>query len=347
MTADPRRGERGVVLLLVLVILTLTIGSVYAFAARTTVDVLAVRHRAERARAELLARSGVDLATRAIIDDSTTSEDPYAAAQETSEDAWRLLGRQPIEVPGGGVLELSIRDAASKLNLNGLIDEKGVPRPESADFLKQALTLIIEQMPGRAEEKRYDPGEIADAILDWIDTDTQTRLGDEEKVSMSRPNAPVQPLDRPLLTLAELDGVPGIDGPLLETLDYYFTCYPLVPALDATGMNPNTAPPHVLALLYHGTEGDHRLIEKDDLFRVLRGRREGKIFCEQADQDRCVEIAPEIGSVGETVFPPLAYHSDVFEIESTGRVNDARVRILAVLDRSDPSTPNLLSYRIE
>jgi type II secretory pathway component PulK len=342
-----RRGERGVVLLLVLVILTLTIGSVYAFQIRTTVDVIAVHHRADRARAQMLARSGVELATRAIIDDATTSEDPYAASQETAEDAWRLVSRQPIELPGGGVVELAIQDAASKINLNGLIDEKGVPRPESAEFLKQALTFIIEEMPGRDEDKFYEPDEIAEAILDWIDADTQNRLGDDEKEVMSRANAPVQPLDRPLLTLAELDGVPGIDGALLETLDYYFTCFPLVPTLDQSGVNPNTAPPHVLALLYHGTEGDHRLIERDDLFRVLRGRREGKIFCEQADQERCVEIGPEIGSVGETVFPPLTYHSDVFEIASTARVNESRVRIVAVLDRSDPASPTLLSYRIE
>lgn len=347
MSRADARGESGVVLLLVLVILTLTIGSVYAFQIRTTVDVIAVHHRTDRARAQMLARSGIDLATRAIIDDSTTAEDPYAAAQETAEDAWRLLSRQPIEVPGGGVVELVIQDAASKINLNGLIDEKGAPRPESAEFLKQALTFIVEQMPGRDEDKPYKPDEIAEGILDWIDADAQNRLGDDEKEAMARPNAPVQPLDRPLLTLAELDGVPGIDGPLLETLDYYFTCFPLVPTLDASGLNPNTAPAHVLALLYHGTEGDHRLIDKDDLFRVLRGRREGKIFCEQADQERCAEIAPEIGSVGETVFPPLTYHSDVFEISSTGRVNESRVRIVAVLDRSDPASPALLSYRIE
>ncbi len=347
MRRGERRGERGVVLLLVLVILTLTIGSVYAFQARTTVDVIAVRYRSERARAELLARSGVDLATRAIIDDSTTSEDPYAASQETADDAWRLLARQPIVVPGGGVVELAIRDAGSKLNLNGLIDEKGVARPESGEFLKQALGFIVEEMPGRAEDKPYKPDELAEAILDWLDVDTQNRLGEDENEAMSRANVPVKPLDRPLLTLAELDGVPGLDAALLETLDFYFTCFPLVPPLDAIGVNPNTAPAYVLALLYHGTEGDHRLIDKDDLFRVLRGRREGKIFCEQADQERCVEIAPEIGSVGETVFPPLTYRSDVFEIESTGRVDEARVRIVAVLDRSDPASPAMLSYRIE
>ena len=143
------------------------------------------------------------------------------------------------------------------------------------------------------------------------------------------------------------DLVPGLDAALLDTLDHYFTCFPLVPRLDAIGVNPNTAPPHVLALLYHGTADDRRLIDRDDLFRVLRGRREGKIFCAQADEDRCVQIETEIGRVGESVFPPLAYQSDVFEIRSTGRVQESRVRIVAVVDRSDPSQPQTLSYRIE
>jgi type II secretory pathway component PulK len=346
--AEPRaRREDGVVFLLVLVILVLTIGSVYAFARTTIVDVFSIRQRSERVRAERLARAGVDLATRAIVDDSIVQEDPYVAAQETNGDAWRWLARHPIEVGSDARIELEIRDSGSRVNLNGLVDTSGKPQPESLEFLRQALERIVENMPGRKEEKRYDPEEIAEAILDWLDLDQTTRLGDEEAVAYSRSGPPASPLDRPLLALGELEAVPGIDPALLESLAFYFDCQPLFPRADAIGVNPNTAPPHVLALLYHGTAQDRRLAAEEDVFRVLRARREGKIFCESADEDRCVEIVTEIGRVGETFFPPLVYRSDVFEIQSTGTVGSARARVSAVIDRSDPVEPRILAWRLE
>jgi type II secretory pathway component PulK len=344
--AAPRR-EDGVVFLLVLVILVLTIGSVYAFARTTIVDVFSIRQRSDRARAELLARSGVDLAVRVLIDDSVLAADPYIAAQETEDDAWRWLSRAPIDVGSGGHIELAIRDSGERINLNGLVDLEGKPLPESREFLRQALERIVDDMPGREEEKPYDPEELADAILDWLDVDTATPLGDDETTAYSRAGPPARPLDRPLLAIGELEGVPGVDAALLETLGWYFECQPLFPAADAIGMNPNTAPPHVLALLYHGTAQDRRLLEAEDIFRVLRARREGKIFCGAADEDRCVAIETEIGRVGETFFPPLVYTSAVFEIQSTGVFGHARARITTVIDRSDPAEPQKLSWRVE
>jgi type II secretory pathway component PulK len=335
------------VFLLVLVILVLTIGSVYAFARTTVLDVFSIRQRSERVRAEQLARSGFDLATRAIIDDAVLSADPYAAAQETARDAWQVLGRQPIEVGPDARIVLAIRDSGARINLNGLVDVSGKAHAESADFLRQALERIVDDMPGRAEEKPYDPEELAEGILDWIDADRTTPIGDEESVAYGRNGPPVRPLDRPLLSLGELESVPGVDAVLLETLAWYFDCQPLFPGTDASGVNPNTAPPHVLALLYHGTAQDRRLLAEEDVFRILRARREGKIFCTAADEDRCVAIETEIGRVGETFFPPLVYTSDVFEIQSTGVVGSARARITAVIDRTTPAEPVKLAWRME
>jgi type II secretory pathway component PulK len=343
----PARREEGVVFLLVLVILVLTIGSVYAFARTTIVDVFSIRQRSERVRAERLARSGVDLAIRTIVDDAVVQDDPYVAAQETDGDAWRWISRHPIEVGDGAWIELRIRDSGARINLNGLVDAKGKALPESQEFLRQALERIVADMPGRAEEKRYDPRELAEAILDWLDLDETTPLGDEEAVAYSRSGPPASPLGRPLLTLGELEAVPGVDAALLEALAWYFDCQPLFPGADAIGVNPNTAPPHVLALLYHGTSQDRRLLREEDVFRILRARRESKIFCEAADEDRCVDIDTEIGRVGETFFPPLVYRSDVFEIQSTGAVGSARARITTVVDRSDPVEPETLAWRLE
>jgi type II secretory pathway component PulK len=345
------RDEEGVVLLLVLVVIVLTIISVYAFARTAVLEVIGMRQSADHDRAELLARSGLELAYRVLADalpqESEGEDGPLVTQLETSQDAWSLLGEVPIPVPGEGKLRVSIRDAGSRLSLNGLLDADGQALPESRAFLMAALERIIENMPGRPEEKPYEPEELADAILDWIDSDDTTRMGDDEASSYERLRAAGRPLDRPILTLRELADLPEMDGALLAELAQYFTAYPLFPILGGGGVNPNTAPPHVLGLIYYGTEDDRRLADEEDVFRILRAREEGRVFCSGEDEERCVTFASETERAGETVFPPLALSAQVFTIESRAQVREARARIVATIERGDAAAPRLLEYRFE
>jgi type II secretory pathway component PulK len=342
------RDEEGVVLLLVLVVIVLTIISVYAFARTTVLDVIGLRRSIDGDRAELLARSGLELAYRALADDVAGGEEDDLSAQiETPRDAWAVLGAQPIEVPGGGTLRVSVRDSGSRFNLNALIDSEGEAHADSRPFLTAALERIIDKMPGRPEEKHYEPEELADAILDWIDADELTRLGDDEVSSYERLRAEGSPLDRPIFTLRELAGVPGMDASLLAELEEYFTPYPLFPILRNGGVNPNTAPPHVLGLIYYGTEDDKHLSTEEEVFRILRAREEGRVFCAAEADERCVTFASEMERVGETVFPPLKLTSKVFTIESRATVATTTSRIVVTLDRSDPTQPRMLEYGVE
>jgi type II secretory pathway component PulK len=337
-----------VVLLLVLVVIVLTIISVYAFARTTVLEVIGLRQSVYRDRAELLARSGLELAYRALADDRSLEDENSVSAQaETLRDAWAILGEEPISVPGGGRLRVSIQDAGSRFNLNALIDAEGEPFADSRPFLAAALERIIENMPGRPEEKLYEPEDLADAILDWIDSNDTTRLGDDEVSSYERMRPAGRPLERPIFTLRELAGLPGMDAPLLAELEEYFTPYPLFPIFQNAGVNPNTAPPHVLGLIYYGTEDDKQLATEEDVFRILRAREEGRVFCRGEVDERCVTFASEIGRAGETVFPPLKLASDVFAIESRATVAGATARVVAVVDRADPAELRLLEYRAE
>jgi type II secretory pathway component PulK len=340
--------EEGVVLLLVLVVIVLTIVSVYAFARTTVLDVVGLRQGILRDRAELLARSGLEIAQRALADDlSRADTNPLAAQTETLLDAWAILGEEPIEVPGGGELRVSIRDSGSRFNLNALLDSDGEPLTDSRPFLEAALERIIDNMPGRPEDKLYEPGELADAILDWIDSNDTTRMGDDEVSTYERMRAAGSPLERPLFTLAELAGLPGMDAPLLAELEQYFTPYPLFPIFQNAGVNPNTAPTHVLGLIYYGTADDMALATQDDVFRILRAREDGRVFCSGAADERCVTFASEIGRAGETVFPPLQLSSNVFNIESRATVAGASFRIIATVDRTEPASPRMLEFQVE
>ena len=335
------RGEEGVVLLLVLVLIVLTISSVYAFARDAFLEVTRIRERSERARAELLARSGEEIARRTLADDATVSVGDLQLMYESSLDPWALLAHEVIRLPDGGEIRLSIRDSGSRINLNGLVDLDGNRHGErSLSFLRALLEHVIDEMPGRTEEKLYQPAELAEAILDWIDSDEVTRFGDE-RVFYGEQGSGARPLDRPLIALRELESVPGMDERLLDALEHYFTIYPMFPAPSRVGVNPNTAPAHVMAVIW----ADEQLLGRDDVFRALSRRAQGRIFCASQAEGECESFAEEILEL-QTPFPPLRYGSSVFEIESEGYYGGARVRIVATVDRSDPADIITLHHRM-
>jgi type II secretory pathway component PulK len=360
-----QHNESGVVLLLVMVLIAVSISIAYATAKTSAVDVLSARQREHLARAQVLARSGVAIATRALLDDAGGGLQPGAPGEaqttgaiqsqiEGPDDAWALLGRQPIVLEGGGVLKIHVSDAGSKIGINALLGPDGKrigAETDSLDkshtFLDAALEAIVEATPelrqlGLNDEKR---GDLADAILDWIDSDDETRIGTPEASHYARADG--RPLDRPLISLDELATVPGLEPLLLDALHAYFSPYPLYPTEEGGGggINPNTAPPHVLALLYHGAM-DMRMVDEDQVFHILKVREEGNVFCTGGgSQGGCVDFATEMDI--HDVFPPLSYSGSLFHVDVEASYQNARACVHSVIDRSFPETPAVLLQRLD
>ena len=74
----------------------------------------------------------------------------------------------------------------------------------------------------------------------------------------------------------ELRLVEGFDAQLVNALRPYVDVLPLA---KADGINPNTAPSWVLALLYHGQPGSERLAQEDTVRRILDIRDQKGILC--------------------------------------------------------------------
>ncbi len=349
VAADRRReGEEGVILVLLTFILMMAAVTAYFFVDISMVEIHSTYQRATRAKADLLAKSGVELAKRAILDDLFYSEDPLTIELESNLDPWALLSQTEIEVAGDGTLRVSIQDAGNRINLNALFDPTGTAQPESADFLTAVLEKLIDDLPGRTEEKFYKIEELVEGIIDWIDWDEETRLGDDEEDYYKGKKARGVPLNRPIFALQELDGIPGLDDALMTSLQAHFTTQPLFPKQDEGGVNPNTAPPHVLALLFHGSSGDKRLLDRDEVFRILKAREEdGRVFCPSTLNDACESLPEVLGRVGQdTIFPPVAYTTEVFTVKSVARFGETKSCIFTVLDRQDPSDMQTLLYRM-
>lgn len=347
-----RTRSDGVVLALVLVIALILSTAIITFMRRATLDAMIVHNRDRAARAEALARGGVQLAIalllQDLIDEQELGSRSDVVAGDTLNDNWARVGGTVITTPDGDELQIQIRDTGARLNLNSVVDiaqPAATPDPQAEEFLTEFLDKVIAEIPGPPGEKIYQPRELARALIDFIDADEIGLGGSSEDDYYQAQDPPYRAANRPLLSVDELRMVEGFDAKLVEALRPYVTVYPLV---VRTGINLNTASPHVLAAVYHGAAiGDGRLADEDTVRRILQVREENGIVCDQheTDTERCT-MASELLE-GE-IFPPTSSPASAgaFRVLSRATVGDMQRTVEAVIDRSTPSQPRLLFWQI-
>jgi type II secretory pathway component PulK len=128
---------------------------------------------------------------------------------------------------------------------------------------------------------------------------------------------------------------------LVEGLRPYATVHP---RSGGSGINPNTAPPHVLAAIYHGSQGSRRLASEDTVRRILRAREEGRILCQEVGaDDRCI-LASEI--IDGSIFPPASFAGTarVFTVVAEATVGEITRSLEAVIDLGG-GRPTILGWR--
>ena len=341
-----RRREAGVALAVVLIFAMLLAAGIATFLRRAVVDSLIIRHRDAAAEAEALARGGVDVALALLYED-LLAEGRSDFRVETLSDPWARIADVPLE-EGDALLRLRILDAGSRLNLNALLDEEG-RADEHAQFLLEALfEKVLAEMERDERDAEYGPDDLARNLLDYIDADDTGPDGRLEDDYYQRQDPPYRAANRPLLSVDELGLVQGFDGELVEALRPYVTVHPYA---GGGGINPNTAPPHVLALLYSQDALDarsSRLASAEQVRQILERRERGDIFCDESFEDenrslRCVGLSEVIPG---QIYPPPSFRSDVFLVTAEARVGEVTRPVEAALRRSRQDTPPLLSWRL-
>jgi general secretion pathway protein K len=355
MSAVARRNRRrqGVVLLVVLFFALLLTGSVATFVRRSTVDALIARNLDAQAEADALARGGLLLSWALLAEDRLQELSGVAPAGDSLLDPWARVADHPLVTPSGTSLRLRIEDAGARLNLNSLFekDEAGDwrVRKETPAFLTAVLEKVIDELPVAARPRDYEPDELAANLIDFVDGDDVTSKGGPEDDYYQRQNPPYRALNRPLLSFDELRLVEGFDAQLVDALRPYLTVYPFAALgcgkpTEGCGVNLNTAPPHVLALLWYDDGVQKRLADEDTVRRILRVRSEGGLLCgENASAQGCTPIR-EI--VPNAIFPPPTFSTQVFEVTAEGIVGDVHRSFVAVVDRKSPAQPVLLSWQV-
>ncbi len=326
-------------LLVVMFFMLLAVAGIATFLRRATVDGLVARNREFAARAEALARGGIQLATALLLQDKLDEAESQFQV-ESLEEIWARGVAQPILTDDGGELRLHVEDAGGRINLNALVED-GVVRHESLSeaFLRDLLDRVISEIPGGDEQRDFDSAELARNLIDYIDEDDVRIFGGLEDDYYLAQRPPYRAANRPLLSVDEVAMVEGFTRPLVEALRPYVSVYPL---RGGDGINPNTAPPWVLALVYHGV-GDHRFAREETVRDLLQLRENGSTLCEGETGEQCTAIGQTVD--GE-IFPPPTYTTDVFRVESIARYGDVQRTLVAWVDRSDPAEPVWLAWEI-
>ena len=178
-----------------------------------------------QARAVLLA--GADWARALLADDRRLSNVDHLG------EPWALkLPPLPVE---NGELVGQIEDQQAAFNLNNLVTEGKINVAQLAHLRSLLATLGL-------------PDELADALADWIDADSepQPRDGAEDAYYLAL-DPPYVTANRPLIDVAELALVRGFDDNVRARLRPYVSALP-----GFTAVNVNTAPAEVLAAMIEG-----------------------------------------------------------------------------------------------
>src|SRR3990172_9408115 len=232
MTSRPeRRGERGMALVLTLLVLVLLVTAVLEFDRSTRTMVKAAGNFRDGMKAFHLGRSGIAAAQALLKDDLVRH-----GGRDDLTELWATpLPPFPL---GDGTVAAWIQDEGGKINVNTLVTPSGT---------KPSVPLQIEQLKRLFRLKGLDPAPV-DAIVDWLDRDEIEEPSGAESAYYERLDRPYRCRNGRMDTLAELHLVKGISDEVYRAISPYLTVYENKFGGD-NKINVNTADPLVLRTL--------------------------------------------------------------------------------------------------
>ncbi|RME72733.1 MAG: hypothetical protein D6776_08190, partial [Planctomycetota bacterium] len=235
-----RRPERGVALIMALLLLSLLTVMVSQVVFSATVDAGIARNARDDLKLQMAARSGVTLARTWLRDDL---ESEGGAQLDSLREPWASEAvAQPTAV-GDVEIRIELVDAERRLPVNQLAEPRSQP----------VIARILRDLCGYLGIP--DAPEVAARIRDYIDTD---REGEYEEGARNGPVADVSELfDVPELDPAVLLGGTGEDGAEFEGLLPYLTTW------GAGQINVNTCPDALFWAIIPPTDPAGQPIDRD------------------------------------------------------------------------------------
>ncbi len=308
-----KADERGVALLLALLVLTLLTALILEFDAEARREYREAAAFRDGYKADMLTRAAVKAAGAVLLQDflrERTSGNRFDALT----DIWAM----PIKnyTIGDGTLTAQLEDERGKLNLNDLATSSG----NDGDQKKK-----IGRVKRLFELLQISPN-LVDALVDWLDQDEIPQPAGAESLYYQSQKPPYRSANGPLPSLVDLRLVKGFTPEIVERLARYVTILPV----EAGGVvNLNTADPIVIQTLDSS-------ITQSLAMEIVQGRP----YKTKNDLER-------VGSFQELrsqLLNDYDVKSDFFSARLTITVNETTKSAFAILKREPSKGASTVEY---
>jgi general secretion pathway protein K len=298
-----KADERGVALLMALLVLSLLVALILEFDAEARREYREAAAFRDTFKARMLTRAAVQ-AARAVLQQDFFRDRQTGVSYDALTDIWAM----PIKnyAIGDGLLSAQIEDEQGKLNLNDLAAGAGNDLDRIAKVMRvKRLFELLQISP-----------DLVDAAIDWVDQDDRPEPAGAESLYYQSQKPPYRAANTPLQTLGDLRLVKGFTPEIIAKLSRYLTVYPFDGA--PVTVNLNTADPLVIQAL------DPRITQTMAM-EIVQGRP----YKNKNDLDR-------IGSfeeIGRSMRGQYDIRSGFFSARLAITVNETTKSALAVLRR--------------
>ena len=302
-----RSDERGIALLLTLLILTLLVAMILEFDAEARREYRDAATFRDNFKATVLARASVQ-AARGVLQQDFLKDKQTGQLFDALTDLWAF----PITnyAIGDGLLNAKIEDERGKLNLNDLaVTGDPIIKKAKVGRVKRLFELV-----------QINP-DLVDAIVDWVDDNDVPEPSGAESLYYQTLRPSYRSANQPLQTLLELRLIKGMTPEIMAKLSKLVTVYP---PEGQSKVNLNTADPLVIQALDPG-------ITQSVAADIIQSRPYKTI----QELDR-VSSFEDIGKVLRTQ-NLYDVQSNLFLARMTVKVNEVTRNAVVVLQR-DPST---------
>jgi general secretion pathway protein K len=311
-----KADERGVALLLALLILTLLVALILEFDAEARREYREAAAFRDNFKASMLTRAAVQ-AARAVLRQDFLRDKQTGEIFDGPTDLWAM----PIKnyAIGDGLLSAQIQDERGKLNLNDLAANVG------DDIQKKARIRRVERL---FQLLQINP-DLVDTLVDWIDQDDNPQPAGAESLYYQSQKPAYRAANGTLPALGDLSLVKGFTPDIIDKLSRYVTVYPQD---GGAPVNINTADPLVIQAL-------DPEITQSMATEIVQARP----FKKKEDLDRIgsfQSIGAKLRSVG-TVYD---VKSEYFSARLAITVNESTRTSLTVLQRDSNKGESAVKY---
>jgi len=301
------KKQKGIALItVVLIVVFITIASI-SMRAHQQLDIRRTTNELSHAQAIAYLRGAEYLSITVLREDYKKDK-----AVDTLDEDWAVK-LPPFPVDGGSIGG-NLEDLSGRFNINNLIDSKG--KRNIVSYQRFRNLLINFELDAA----------IADAVVDWIDTDDDPLPGGaEEGFYLGNEKQAYRTPNRKITSTTELLRVKGIDFKVYKKIKDYITALP-----ERTKINVNTADKEVLRMLLSR-------ITVEDAEELIKGRDKTGYKTIEKFINQAVTSEKE-----KKYFTDLAVKSDFFLLTSTAVIRELEISMKSILQRNKKGKGNVV-----